>query len=288
MDLREIVNRLVDVMPQPNLFPRTRLVYNSITTARRAREESAPAVDFDDALSAPDDLRNLITPKKLVKLSSGLIMSLEDQWAVIGTKGTGKTTFSLNLLNTMRVAWPSVGVNVLDSKPEKALRHLDTRFEQDEPPPPAPPGKMHVWAPSTNDPSAYDDWFAAILAQHGRDPDDTPSITYIDELSSIGANSPQSFPINFNRLMKQGRSNKKALIILSQEAAWIPRNVMGQASHLVRLMLLTEPDALRCDMLLHGSNKTRREPASRYGFWHRCLNAPGAAREYADWRELLS
>lgn len=285
----KLLDRLIDALPQPDLFPKTRTVYESMVTMRRTEDVARRPVRA--VTSDASDLAEAISPKALVRLASGLVMSLEDQWSIIGYKGTGKTTLSTKLLAAYRNAWPIVGVNILDTKPEKALAQIGTRFETDSPPPPAPPGEVYVWAPLDNNPQAFDDWFGAILHQHEREPDDTPSLTYVDELSSIGGNSPQSFPTNFNRMMKQGRSNKKTLLLLSQEAAWIPRNVLGQATHLVRLRLVLESDALRCDAILHGrgsTSKDRKEPASRYGFWHRRLDSPGPASHFTDWRAFLT
>lgn len=283
--MSRVFDALIDVLPKPQLLPKTRVTYDSYVTMRRAEEETKKRYTTQDLDLLEAD--EAISPKSIVKLSSGVTLSLEDQWAIIGYKGMGKTTLSLNLLGVLRRAWPMVGVNILDSKPEKALAHLQTRVVSPDPPLPARPGEQIVWAPDDNDPEAYELWFERILHQYDSEPDDTPSITYVDELSSIGGNSPQSFPRSFNRIMKQGRSNKKCLILLSQEAAWIPRNVMGQATQLVRLRLVLEPDALRCDAILHG-DKERREPASRYGFCHRRLDGPGPARMFTDWHEFLA
>lgn len=213
---------------------------------------------------------------------SGLLMSMQDRWSIFGTSGSGKTTLAMKLFYAYARLFPSAGRYILNSKPDDFFFGMPNRFITNDLPPIAPPGYTVVWEPPDNDIDIYDAWFERLLKNEG------PVIVLVDELSNVGGSTGMTYPLNFNRYMKQGRSLNKTLITLTQEAAYIPRNIMGQATHLVRMRLIDDNDQKRLDRSLHGAATPRRNPPTRYGLWHRRLDTPTPAKLYADWKSFLA
>lgn len=150
------------------------------------------------------------------------------------------------------------------------------------------PGGIQVWQPPDDDSADYDSWLGGIKDSR------LPSIVYVDELSSLGGNGPLSYPPNLARLLKQGRSLRMCVIALTQEAAYIPRQVAKQASHLVYFGL--SPDDAhgigQVSSLLglpYKKGEPGPTPAERFGFlYRRLLPAPaGEVHEYARHQEFF-
>ena len=86
---------------------------------------------------------------------------------------------------------------------------------------------LTIWEPDDDIPSHYDQFFRDLLKTR------RPAIVVIDELANIGGKNGTDFPLNLYRLLKQARSMKITVITGTQDLAYIPRQVLGQATHLV-------------------------------------------------------
>ena len=277
MTLQEWVQAAVRRFPSYDIAPRTRTRHQALTAARETREKMLrrpeAAVSYFPYASK--------SPHRSYRLSSGVEVSLEDRWGAFGLKGCGKTTLARQLVTGLSRLYPTASVYILDSKGDRLFDRYANLTESDAPPPALEPGASVVWRPPTDDIEAYDAWFNTILKSR------RPAIIYVDELSSIGRTSGNSFAPGYAKLLKQGRSLHQCVITLSQEAAYIPRQVTGQLDHLIRMRLLDEYDAKKLDRLAHGKHDPRREPMRPHGLWYKRLDRAEPAREFSDWRSLL-
>lgn len=286
-----LLSRWADSLPAPDLAPRARVAHETRGLVVRARDAAAIPAELPGLPDLPlwNGPRSPKTPVRLG--GSGLMFTLQDRWAIAGATGCGKSTLSLKLFAGLGRCYPFARGYILDSKPDEMFDRFAGRtlHEGQGLPPDPPPGSFVVWRPERNDIDLYDAWFEHLLKGQANDQREIgPLILLIDELSSIGGRSGISFPLNFERLLKQGRSKGKSLITLTQEATFIPRQVVGQATHLIRMALVNEVDAAKLDRLIHGSAKPRREPATRYGLWYRRMDTPGDATFFSDWRRMLA
>lgn len=212
--------------------------------------------------------------------------SLSDRWYVLGVTGSGKTRFAKRLMRTLLALYPFANLYILDSKGGDDFAGWPGLIPDQEPPAPLyRQGGIQIWQPPDDDSADYATWLAGIKEAR------RPAILLIDELSSLGAHGSTSFPVQYARLLKQGRSLRICVVTLSQEAAYIPRQVSKQTTHLVYFRL--SPDdrhgitqAARLLGMPDGSNP---EPGARFGFFYRrLLPASGQAWEFSDLAEFFS
>ena len=199
--------------------------------------------------------------------------------------GSGKTTWARELLTRLDRGYPAAHKYILDTKQDgdfHQFAHAHTVVSQVAPDALRSPGGWQIWQPPLDDLKEYDTWFTRILkARH-------PAIVLVDELSSIGNDSGTSYPRGYKLLNKQGRGLDICLISLTQEAAYIPRQTLGQVTHLVRFSLQDDFDGKRLDKRLgrpqkeHGSN-----PSHRFGFFYKRLDIPGTYYLYRNWQDFF-
>lgn len=265
----------------PILLPRVRTRCIALLSERQQQQRLREA-----ALRTQADITGLRTSAAALRRvlrfpGSGLRLSLEDRITIVGIPGCGKSTLARELVRAYSTYFPQVATYILDTSGDRKFDRERGLVEGGEAPL-AGPGERVVWRPEQDDIAAYDDWLGNIFHQ------DHPAVIWIDELSSLGGKSAQSFPLNFQKLLKQGRKRHKVVISLTQEAAFIPRQVLGMAWHVVRMRLTNEADAAKLDSLVHGRRDPRREPTTPWGLWYRRLDKADVARFFADWTALLS
>jgi hypothetical protein len=192
--------------------------------------------------------------------------------------GSGKTHFAKTLIRNLARLFPGACLYVLDSKGAEDFTGFPGLVETEEAPG-ALTGRsrVQVWRPPSDNFAAYDVWLGNILKAR------RPAIILIDELSSLAKGaSGQDYPPNFAKVQKQGRSLGLCSIVLSQEAAYIPRQIRTQATHFVYFGVQDDPHGEAQAMRLLALNpKEPRRPSALYAFLYRRLNPrPEAAREY--------
>jgi hypothetical protein len=215
-----------------------------------------------------------------------IITSLEDQWAIVGVRRSGKSTFCRELLYHLRDSYSAVRTYILDSSNDKDFRsfpgiHIET---EEAPDVLRTPGGVQIWRPSgIDDIAEYDKWLFRILKA------EEPAIVLIDELSSlVKGNTSINFPRGYSLLSKQGGKNGVSLISCTQEAAYIPRQTLGQTTHIVRFRLLDEHDAKKVDKLLRRPESERgSDPRDKHGFFHRRTDTDGGPHYYKNHREFF-
>lgn len=208
-------------------------------------------------------------------------MSLADRWLTVGTTGSGKTTFVRELMRQMRRFYRGLNIYILDSKGVGDFDRMGGEmYQKDDPPDPMPrgAGRIFVWQPSRDDLDAYDAWFGKLLKS------DDPFLLDIDELSSIATKNGDS-PLNYQRLMKQGRGKRKSLVNCTQELAYVPRQVVTQTTHALRFQLLGEYDPRVGNRLVRRAARDPEPP--QYGFYYARMDKPVPAVLYRDYKEFF-
>lgn len=150
-------------------------------------------------------------------------------------------------------------------------------IEQEEPPSIITKG-IQVWRPIIDSMANYESYFERILQQDG------PAFIVVDETSSI-ANKRGESGVSFQRLLKQGRSKRKCFIGCAQETAYIPRQLVTQATHFVRFRLVGKFDP-RMGNSLVGRDDKAEEPQNRWGFFY-ARSDNKIAREYARYQDFF-
>ena len=207
--------------------------------------------------------------------SNTIKASLKDRWYILGMTGSGKTTFAKKLTAELARIYPGASVNVLDSKGGEDFEGWPGLVESEDAPEPAAAGKLCVWRPPTDDIGEYNAWLEGILKKR------EPALIYIDELSSLspGGNGA-SYPVGLSKVLKQGRSLGICAIILTQEAAYIPRQIRTQATHMIAFRLQEDAHGMAqaARMLGHSDYQT---PRGKYGFFYRRMSpVTGETVEY--------
>lgn len=228
-------------------------------------------------------------PLRTRRTGEAIPVSLSDRWYIVGFTGSGKTAFAKQLVKQLRRLYPMTNLYILDSKGGDDFAGWPGLVaDQETPAALAKPGGIQVWQPPDDDSADYDGWLGNIKDAR------LPSIVYIDELSSLGGNGPLSYPPNLARLLKQGRSLRMCVIALTQEAAYIPRQVPKQASHLVHFGLSPDDahgNAQVANLLSmpYRKGEPGPTPRERFGFlYRRLLPAPaGEVHEYSRYQEFF-
>jgi hypothetical protein len=143
------------------------------------------------------------------------------------------------------------------------------------------PGAVQIWQPPDDDLDEYDLWFKRILYAR------KPAIVKIDELSSIVDKRGEA-PEYYKKLNKQGRAFGILIMSLSQEAAYIPRQTLGQTTHVVRFRLLDGYDVRKVDKLVGRSKEEQGlDLPDPYGFIHRRIDKATPGYYYSDHKEFF-
>lgn len=217
-----------------------------------------------------------------------MVISLQQTWSVLGVRGSGKTTFARELLPVLWHLYPAVRTYILDSKgwgefDDFVMYGAALHGSQDAPPVLAEPASIQIWKPPLNDMNQYDIWFGAIL-HHQK-----PCVVLIDEISSLTRRANAAMPDNFVLLIKQGRVMDECVISMTQEMAYLDRNVFGQMNHFLRFYLINRYDLRTANQMMGFPEKQYyRNPSHEHGFFYRRMDKPTwPTYEYTGWQEFL-
>lgn len=220
------------------------------------------------------------SPSPAPPKATGIAVSLEDRWLVLGTTGTGKTWFSKELLRQLRQMYPNVPTYVLDSKAVGDFEEWNKSTVLGESVPRPIESGIQVWQPGVDDLDAFEQWFDQIRYAPG------PALVLVDEISSLVKRSGSDAPPSFQKLLKQGRALGKVVISCTQEVPYIPRQVKTQATHWVRFRLAGEYDPTTANKLM-GRAKDDPEPRAEHGFFYCRANQIGKVTEYRTYHDFF-
>jgi hypothetical protein len=185
--------------------------------------------------------------------------------------------------------YPAVRTYILDTKGGDDFRGFRGILETDDVPAPImAPGGQQVWRPagldvaSRTDRGKFDEWFGNILQQR------KPALVLVNEIASIGGSTGRSYPANFSRLLKLGRSLEICMVVETQEAAGIPRQVLGQMTHLVRFNLRNDYDRrITGAFLFEKREDWSNNPPKPYGFYYRRVDIEAPTFEYRTYKDFF-
>lgn len=222
-------------------------------------------------------------------LGSHVPVTLQDSWTVLGVKGSGKTTYIRAWLPSMWNFYPGLRTYILDSKGYGEFDDLTVLpnshlvIDQEAPLPLSEPGVL-VWKPPLNDFAQYDRWCEMLLR------DQKPCVIVFDEIGSLSKNARKAdFPPNFVLLLKQGRIMEESVVVMTQEMAYMDRNIFGQMTHFLRFWLTNRYDIRESNKLMGFPERDMyRNPSHEHGFFYRKMDKPATPTyEYANYQEFL-
>jgi hypothetical protein len=221
-----------------------------------------------------------IAPRPL----NGLPTKTGQHWAVVGKTGSGKTRFSLGLLEYYRRLAPKVARYVLNSTADDMPEvHAPMTFYGDIPPDVMNDGTYtQVWVPDVDNLSAYNQWLLKILQAR------RPAVVLIDEVASLTGNSKQVQVLEGHmKLLKQGRKHGISVINETQELTRVPTVIFNQMEYYVQFRLNNDvTQAAMARRYLDVTKAEYHQPRAPYGFFLK-RSGLSVVKEYRSMNELF-
>ena len=206
--------------------------------------------------------KTLATQSRTISLSQLRIkVKAGDKWLIVGMTGTGKTTFTRRLLKNLERLYPTSRIYILDTNYRGDFDDFPGIVQSDRcPPKPGANERYQVWQPILEDPNEIEEWLWGI--RH-----DPPAWVNIDELLALcsGGYSKAHPSDEFRRLLKLGRALPVGVSSGTQELVDIPRNAIGQTTHVVRFTLQLPYEVQLVNAIMR---KKVAEPEDDHGFWY--------------------
>lgn len=183
-----------------------------------------------------------------------------DNWLLAGRKGSGKTTALKLLTEPLMKLYPTHRLYVFDAKMRDFNDYPNIARTDHVPPKLTSNERVQVWQPTVIDPEKVEAWLFRVRQ-------DPPAILQIDELLFLcyGPNGSDEL----TRITKLGRALPIITIIGTQELVKIPRGVITQPDHVIRLRLKSRYErALMRDFLNVEEGEKLPEPSDKHGLWY--------------------
>lgn len=199
--------------------------------------------------------------------------------------GSGKSYFSIHLLEFLRRQYPKVPRYFLDSTwDDKNLAHIPyPRIIEGDKPPDAMNDCTYtqVWRPIRDDLAVYDEWMKKILYKR------KPCIVLLDDIASFTKGGRVDLDGHM-MLMKQGRKHGITVINGSQQLSHVTAPVFQQMTFFVQFRLLQDVyEWSTARRYLNILKEDQRAPAAKYGFHMRRMDGNFPAKEYRSIHELF-
>ncbi len=220
-----------------------------------------------------------------VKPYNALAARLGQHWTVVGATESGKTRFSLALLEFLRRQFPHVPRYVLnstdDDMPEiKFPREIRGNYV---------PDILHdavytqVWTPDTDDLEAYNKWLLKILYAR------KPAIVLLDEIASLtGYGREVGVLEGHYKLLKQGRKHGITVINETQELSRVPLVMFRQMTWFAQFRLNNDTfETSSARRYLDVSKEEYHQPTAPFGFHLKRTRGNFPAREYRSYHDLF-
>lgn len=211
---------------------------------------------------------------------------LGEHWSIVGATGSGKTRFSVALLEYYRRQFPHAKRYVLDSSGDGMPEvHAPAVVEGDRVPDLLTRSVYtQVWQPETDILDNYNEWLLRILRAR------QPAIVLIDELASLTSYDTASNILEGHfKLLKQGRKHGITVINETQEIARVSLTIFRQMSWFVQFRLNRDPwEWSRARNYLNILKEEQNAPSAPYGFFMRRVTGNFPAREFRSYQELFA
>lgn len=187
----------------------------------------------------------------------------------------------------LRASNGSIPIYILDTKQQgdfKKFYPIAHRHYGNSLPPKkwwTPQKPILIWQPESDDMALYDKWFNDIYTLR------SPSIIYIDELSSITSVSGKA-PRGYDILLRQGRGLGIGVVSVTQSPSFVPAMLLRQATYLVRFTINDEYDIAKLTRVM--GRAVAQQPPDEHGFWFRDLRKPvvySPPLYFADYRDFF-
>lgn len=202
-----------------------------------------------------------------------------DNWLVAGRKGSGKTTAGKMLTEPLMNLYPTHRLYVFDGKMRDFNNYPNIYVGDDMPPKLTGNERVQVWQPTIINPDTVERWLFRVRQ-------DAPAILQIDELLFLcyGPNGSDEL----TRITKLGRGLPILTIVHTQELVKIPRGVLTQPDHVIRMRLKSRYERRLMDDFLNVEEDCRLpEPSDKYGLWYGHAAVDGAPSYYPSIQKFL-
>jgi len=202
-----------------------------------------------------------------------------DNWLIPGRKGSGKTTAGKLLSGHLMKLYPTHRLYVFDGKMRdfnsypgiQQVDHIPTKLSGNE--------RVQVWQPTMIYPEEVEKWLWRVRQ-------DAPAILHIDELLYLCYGQHGSEELS--RITKLGRALPIITIVHTQELVRIPRGVLSQPDHVIRMRLKSKYERRLMDDFLNVDEEDRlSEPNDRHGLWYGNAEVDEPPRYYTSIQQLL-
>lgn len=204
-----------------------------------------------------------------------------DNWLLAGRKGSGKTTAGKLLLDPLLKLYPEHRLYIFDGKMRDFQTFPNITRSEDGSLPPKLTGneRVQVWQPVTIIPEKVEEWLWRIRQ-------DAPAILDIDELLFLCYGPSGSEELT--KITKLGRGLPILTLIGTQELVKIPRGVITQPDHVLRLRLKSRYERYLIDDFMDvEEDEHLPEPDDRFGLWYGHADTNERPRYYPNIQKLL-
>lgn len=238
----------------------------------------------EDAIAKEVPIYHLDDEDTAVRPLNSLPTKLGQHWAIVGKTGSGKTRFTLALLEYLRRMHPKVPRYVLNSTADDMPEiHAPLTVYGDTAPDTMNDGTYtQVWTPDTDNLDQYNTWMMKILQKR------QPAIVVIDEIASLTGNSKQIKVLEGHmKLLKQGRKHGMTIINETQELTRVPMVMFRQMEYYVQFRIGKDThEQAMARSYLDIPKEQQKQPSAPYGFFLK-RDGLNAVKEYRSMNELF-
>lgn len=225
------------------------------------------------------DITSVMDPSPISHNQTRIRVLPGDNWLLAGRKGAGKTTAGKELTRSLLELYTQHRLYVFDGK-MRDFNDYPGIYQGDNVPPKLTGNeRVQVWQPTIINPEKVEEWLFRVRQ-------DPPAILQIDELLFLcyGPNGSDEL----TRITKLGRALPIITLAQTQELVKIPRGVLTQPDHVIRMRLKSRYERRLMDTFLNvAEDEHLHEPDDRYGLWYGHAEVDGPPQYFKDIQTFL-